>query len=58
MYQRLIGLLILLLGDPSILVEDLSHFDWSPLPFDHTESYLCVIISAWLPIFRLKIQMC
>jgi len=26
MYQRLIGLLILLLGDPSILVEDLLHF--------------------------------
>jgi len=28
--QGLIGILILWLGDPSILVEDLLHFDWGP----------------------------
>jgi len=56
MYQRLIGLLILLVRDPSILVEDLLHFDWGPLPFEHTESYFRVIILVWLLIFRLKTQ--
>jgi len=37
--QRPISLLILRLGHPSILVDDLLHFDWGPLSFDHTESY-------------------
>jgi len=39
------------------LVEYLLHFDWGLLSFDHTESYLCFIISVWLHIFRLKIEM-
>ena len=30
--ERLIDLLILWLGEPSILVEDLLHFDWGPCP--------------------------
>ena len=56
--QRLIGLLMLWLRDPSILVEDLLHFGWGPLPFDQTENYLCFIISVCLVIFMLIIQMC
>jgi len=40
------------------LVEDPLHFDWGPLSFDDTESYLRFIISVWLLMFRLKIQMC
>jgi len=55
--QRLIGLLILWLWVPSILVEDLLHLDRGPVSFDHAESYFCFIISVWLHIFRLKIQM-
>jgi len=30
--QKLIDLLILWLGDPSILVEVLLHFEWAPCP--------------------------
>jgi len=33
-------------------------FDWRLLSFDQTEGYLYFIISGWLHIFSLKIQMC
>jgi len=56
--QSLIGLLILSLRDSSILAEDILHFDWVPLSFDNTSSYLCFMISVSHLIFRLKIQMC
>jgi len=40
------------------LFENLLHFDWGHLSFDHTEMYSCFVISIWLLICRLKIQMC
>jgi len=56
--QRKNGLLILWWRDPSILVEDILHFGLGSLSFDQTESYLCFIMSVWLLIFMMIIQMC
>jgi len=56
--QRLIGLLILWLGTLASWLRIFYILTGAPCPLMIQKSYLCFIISVWLLMFRLKIQMC